>query len=150
MYTNHNKTLNNLTLQEINSLISNSRLYGFMKLLMKNLKNKKIERPEKINVFYKRSGDGEIVAWFLVDAAGELCSNLIEPEVSVMLYTSHKHRKLGFMKSLITDAKSALKDKILKVYVDPWEIEFIAIKKLGTKFNLTIQSHTTSYELKLN
>ena len=141
------KTLDQLSKEEINSIISNSRTYGFMKYVMKNLKNKTIENPKNIILFYKNRGI-DIVSWLLLDEGKELCKSLEEPEVSIMLYTAYRFRKMGLMNELIEFAKPQLKNKTLKVYADPWELDYIYILKLGAKYDLTFQSHVTSYDLK--
>lgn len=141
------KTLDALTKEDINTVISNSRTYGFMKYLMKNLKNRTIESPEKLKLFYHKDFSA-ISSWLLLDDAKELCKTLIDDELSVMLYTAYKYRNKGLMNGLIVAAKPELKNKILKVYADPWELDYIYIQKLAKKHELIFQSHTTSYDLK--
>ena len=148
MFQDKNKTLDKLNIKEINSLISNSRSGGYMKALMKNLKNDRVVAPDRIKIFYKENLEGEIISWFLIDRANEICPTLSWPELSVMLYTGHRYRKLGLMKELVVLAKSELENDILKVYADTWELDYIFIKKITDPLNLTIQSHITSYDLK--
>lgn len=142
-----NKTLDRLSVREINSLIMNSRTYGFMKYVMKNLKNGIIKHPEQIKVYYHETFGKEIVSWLLIDQAKELCNNLTDDEASAMFYTIYKYRRQGLMGKLVAEAENDLKGKVIKVYVEPYDLEYAYIKRLGEKYNLVFQSHITTYNL---